>query len=257
MLKFSANLGFLWTGLPLPEAIVAASRAGFDAVECHFPYQYPANEVAQALQESGLGMVSLNTGLGQNGVEDFGVLSLPGREAEARDLVEEAISYAEQIGCRNIHCIAGRSGGGKVAESVFRENLAIATRLAADKNITILIEGINQRDVPGFHFSLLEQGLETIEAVGATNLKLLFDCYHVQIMQGDLLAHFRQFQPWIGHIQFAAVPDRGEPDQGEVNYPWLLQQMNSAGWQGFYGAEYRPRGNIDDGLGWLQSFRSG
>lgn len=255
MPRFSANLGFLWNQLELPAAIHAAKKAGFHAVECHFPYEVPAAEVAAALEETGLPMLGLNTQLGANGADDFGVMSLAGRESEARELIEQAIAYADAINCPNIHCVAGKSGGGAEAESVYRDNLRLATALAAEKNKTILIEGINQRDAPGFHFSLLEQGIETIEAVGAPNLKLLFDCYHAQIMQGDLAERLKQVLPYVGHIQFAAVPDRGEPDQGEINYPWLFAKIDELGWRGYLGAEYRPRTTTDEGLGWFQPYR--
>ena len=255
MLKFSANLGFLWTERDLPEAILAAHAAGFHAVECHFPYRYPSNEVAAALRETGLPMLGLNTRLGANGPDDFGVMSLAGRESEARDLIEEAIDYAQAIDCQNIHCMAGKSGGGPAAEAVFRGNLQLACELAAEKNRTILIEGINQRDAPGFHFSLVEKGVETIDAVGASNLKLLFDLYHAQIMQGDLAERLKRHLPYIGHIQFAAVPDRGEPGHGEIHYPWLFEYIDALGWDGYLGAEYKPRSTTDDGLGWFQPYR--
>ena len=255
MPQFSANLGYLWTELPLPQAILAAHRAGFDAVECHLPYEFPADEVAGALADTGLDMVGLNTRLGINGADDFGVMSLPGRTAEAREYVEEAIAYADAINCRGIHCVAGKSGGGDEAEAVYRANLAWAAEKAASKGITLLIEGINQRDAPGFHFSLVEQGIETIEAVGADNLKLLFDCYHVQIMQGDLATRLKRSLPYIGHIQFASVPDRAEPDRGEINFPWLFDLIDRLGWHGFVGAEYRPRDSTEASLDWLERYR--
>ena len=255
MPKFSANLGFLWTELNLPQAIHAAKQAGFAAVECHFPYAIPANEVAAALTETGLEMLGINTRLGINGPDDFGVMAMPGRETEARGYVDEAIAYARIINSRNINCVAGKTGGGTEAETVFRKNLAYACQQAAAHGIGIVIEPINQRDAPGYHVSLIEQALETIQAVGADNLKLMFDCYHTQIMQGDLTERLKQTLPDIGHIQFAAVPDRGEPDSGEVNYPYLLAALDDMGWQGFVGAEYRPRTTTSKGLGWMQAYR--
>ncbi len=255
MPKFSANLGFLWTELSLPDAIHAARRAGFDAVECHFPYSVPTDAVATALGETGLRMLGLNTRLGVNSADDLGVMAMPGRESEARGYVEEAIAYSVAVGCQKIHCVAGKTGGTAEAEAVYRENLAWACDKASAAGITILIEGINQRDAPGFHFSHVEKGIDTIQAVGADNLKLIFDCYHAQIMQGDLAERLRRSLPYIGHIQFAAVPDRGEPDAGEVNYPWLFSAIDAMGWEGYLGAEYRPRGTTDGGLGWLQACR--
>ena len=257
MLSFSANLGFLWTELELPRAIHAARSAGFDAVECHFPYAVDSALVAEALAETGLAMLGLNTRLGSQGADDFGLLALPGRESEARDSVEEAIAYAQAIDCPRIHCMAGRSGGALAAETVYRENLAWASKRAGASGLSLLIEPINQRDVAGYHLSYVEQGIETIESVGADNLKLMFDCYHTQIMQGDLLTRLRDSLAHIGHVQFAGVPDRGEPDEGEVNYAWLLPALESLGWTGPVGAEYRPRNSTEAGLGWLAAYRSG
>ncbi len=255
MPKFSANLGFLWTELSFPEAIHAAKKSGFEAVECHFPYDVPASTVAVALEETGLEMLGINTRLGINGPDDFGVMAMPGRESEAQGYVDEAIAYASAIKCRNINCVPGKTGGTEEAEAVYRRNLATACEKAAAKDIGIVIEPINQRDAPGYHFSLVEKGLETIQGVGADNLKLMFDCYHTQIMQGDLIERLRQSLPYTGHIQFAAVPDRGEPDSGEVNYPWLLTELDKMGWQGFVGAEYRPRASTDEGLAWMKAYR--
>ena len=223
-------------------------------MECHWPYDFTTDEVNQALTDTDFEMLGINTRLGVNGPDDFGVVAMPGREDEARSYVDEAIAYGAAIGVRNINAVAGKTGGSQEAEAVFRENLAYACDRAAPHGITIVIEPINQRDAPGYHFSLVEQGLETIQAVGADNLKLMFDCYHAQIMQGDLIERLKLALPHIGHIQIAAVPDRGEPDQGELNYQWLLAQLDDLGWDGFVGAEYRPRKTTDEGLGWMQAY---
>ena len=254
MPKFSANLGFLWSQLSLPDAIRAAKKAGFEAVECHFPYEFSTDSVKAALAETGLVMVGLNTRLGVNGPDDFGVTAMPGRQEEAQGYIDEAIAYAVEIGCLNINSVAGKTGGTEEAEAVYRENLAYASAQAAPHGITIVIEPINQRDAPGYHLRSVEAGIETIDAVGADNLKLMFDCYHTQIMQGDLIKRLEKTLPYIGHIQIAAVPDRGEPDQGEVNYPWLLAALDELGWNGFVGAEYLPRGAMEEGLGWMKAY---
>jgi len=257
MPTFSANLGFLWRELSLPDAIRAAKRAGFEAVECHFPYEVDPQAVKAALDETGLPMLGLNTRLGANGPDDFGLMSLAGREAEARATIDDAIAYAVAIGCRNVHCVAGKSHGAAGAQAVYEANLAQACAQAAAHGLTILIEPINQRDAPGFHLRSVEAGIETIKAVGAANLKLMFDCYHTQISQGDLTERLRAALPHIGHVQIAAVPDRGEPDAGEVNYPGLLAALEAMGWGGSVGAEYHPRGaSTDAGLGWMTAYRS-
>lgn len=255
-MRYSANLGFLFTDLPLPQAIHAAKDAGFDAVECHFPYDVPAADVATALQETGLAMLGLNTWPGDKAAGDFGLAALTGREDEARAAIAQALDYAIATGTKAVHVMAGRTDGGKRAEATFRANLAHACDLAAAHGITILIEPINTRDVQGYHLSRTDHAQQIIAALGKPNLKLMFDCYHMQIMQGDLATHLRALLPVIGHVQIAAVPDRGEPDQGEVDYRWLMAHLGGLGYSGFIGAEYRPRAGTLSGLGWLDRFRA-
>jgi len=254
MPKFSANLGFLWTELSLPDAICRAKAAGFEAVECHLPYDFDPGDVKAALDETGMTMIGLNTRLGANGADDFGVTSLPGRQQEARDLIDEAIAYGVKIGVLNVNCVAGKSHGAPEAEGVYRDNLAYAAAGAARHGLGIVIEPINQRDAPGYHLRSAEAGIETIKAVSADNLKLMFDFYHTQIMQGDLIERVRTTLPYIGHIQIAAVPDRSEPDRGEVNYPEVLAALDDMGWTGWVGAEYRSRTTTDEGLGWMGAY---
>jgi hydroxypyruvate isomerase len=255
-MRYSANLGFLFTELPLPQAIHAAKDAGFDAVECHFPYDVPAAEVAKALQDTGLTMLGLNTWPGDKSAGDFGLAALTGREAEARAAIAQAVDYAVATGTKAVHVMAGRTDGGDQAEATFRANLTYACDLAAPHGITILIEPINTRDVQGYHLSRTDHAVRTIKAVGKNNIKMMYDCYHMQIMQGDHAVHLRDLLPLIGHIQIAAIPDRGEPDQGEVDYRWLMQALEGMGYTAPIGAEYRPRHGTIQGLGWLAQFRA-
>jgi hydroxypyruvate isomerase len=255
-MRYSANLGFLFTDLPLPQAIHAAKQAGFDAVECHFPYDVPAAEVAEALQQTGLTMLGLNTWPGDKAAGDFGLAALPGREEEARAAIAQAVDYAVATGTKAVHVMAGRTDGGDAAEATFRANLTHACDLAAPHGITILIEPINTRDVQHYHLSRTDHALRIITELNRPNLKLMFDCYHMQIMQGDLAMHLRDLLPVIGHIQIAAVPDRGEPDQGEVDYHWLMGHIDKLGYSGPIGAEYKPRNGTTAGLGWLAQFRT-
>ena len=252
-MSFSANLGFLFTDRPLPGAIRAAHRAGFEAVECHFPYDTPPGEVRAALEETGLPMLGLNTVRGDVEAGDFGLSALPGREGEARAAIEQALAYAREIGARAVHVMAGRSGGGEGAEAAFRANLAHACERAGD--LAILIEPINRRDAPGYHLSTVEHAAEVVRDLGGP-LGIMFDAYHVQIMQGDLIRRFEAHRDLVGHVQIAAVPDRGEPDEGEVHFPHLLAAIRGAGWAAPIGAEYRPRhGSTEAGLGWLDAYR--
>ncbi|PID60561.1 MAG: isomerase [Gammaproteobacteria bacterium] len=256
-MKFSANIGFLWDDLPLTERVRRAAANGFDAVECHFPYDTDPAELAAVLAECNLPLLSLNTALGANGQDDFGVTARPDRRDEARRLIDAALDYADVSGCRMVSVVPGRTARAEGAETTWRENLAYAAEKAAALGKTLLIEPINQRVVPGYHLSLLDDALATIDAVAAPNLKLMFDCFHTQIMEGDLRHNLERVLPVLGHVQMAAVHDRGEPDQGEIDYPWLLGELYAMGWEGHVGAEYRPRGaSVEAGLGWLPAFRA-
>lgn len=254
MARFSANVGFLWPELDLPMRILAASAAGFEAVECHFPYEYSPESIAIVLKDTGLPMLGLNTRLGVNGAEDFGVAARPDRVDEARAAIDEAIDYAAIIGCHNVNVVPGRTSRATGSEEVFCANLDYACERAANAGIGILIEPINTRTAPDFHMSTTDQALDTIETVGRDNLRLMFDCFHVQIMQGDLYHHLVQALPHTGHVQISAVHDRGEPGTGEIDYRWLLRALDGLGWNGYVGAEYKPRGTTDEGLDWMQSY---
>lgn len=256
-MKISANLGFLYTDRSLPDAIHAADADGFDAVECHFPYEFAAADVRTALHDTGLRMLGLNTVRGNVEQGDFGLSALPDRMHEARAAIEQAVEYAEAIGADNVHVMAGKTEGGNRAEDVFRKNLAYACELAAPHGIGILIEPINHRNVPGYHLSMVEHAADVISDVAADNLRLMFDCYHVQIMQGDLIHRLEKHLPLIGHVQIAAVPDRGEPDSGEVHYASVLSALASMGYHAPVGAEYIPRGKGPAGdLTWLPKLQA-
>ncbi|MDG1169642.1 MAG: TIM barrel protein [Sulfitobacter sp.] len=253
MTKFSANLGFLWSDLPLPAAIHAAKAAGFDAVECHWPYDTPAPQVQAALQATGLRMLGLNTRRGDPAQGDNGLCALPDRTTEARAAIDEALAYAVAISAANIHVMAGFSDG-QAAHDTFIANLRYATHQAAAHGITILIEPLNAYDAPGYFLRTTQQARSIIQQVAAPNLKLMFDCYHVQLTEGDLTHRLQDLLPVIGHIQFASVPDRGTPDHGEVNYAHIFDVIAQLGFNAPLGAEYKPVGPTGQSLGWIQSF---
>lgn len=255
MIAFSANLGFLWTDRSLPDAIRAAALAGFDAVECHYPYDFPAAEVKTALTDTGLAMLGLNTARGDVTAGDNGLAAILGREPEAREKIDQAIAYAVEIGTPNVHVMAGKASGDD-ALSTYISNLRYAAGRAGEHGLTILIEPLNQYDAPGYFLTTTEQAVDVIKAAGAPNIKLMFDCYHVQIMEGDLCRRFEKLRDMIGHVQIASVPDRAEPDHGEINYPYILKHITRLGYDRPIGAEYRPVGNVEGGLGWLTQFRA-
>ena len=256
-MRISANLGFLYRDLPLPKAILAAACDGFDAVECHFPYAENAVAVKAALEECGLPMVSLNTVSGSFQAGEFGLAALPDRMEEARAAIVQAIEYADKIGAKNVHVMAGKTGDKDLAEQVYRENLDFACKTAVGREVGILIEPINHRSVPGYHLSTVEHAAGIIKDLGHDNLRLMFDCYHVQIMQGDLIERIHSNLHILGHVQIAAVPDRGEPNRGEISFPGILEALRDMGYSGAIGAEYLPRdGSSRRDLGWLEALKA-
>lgn len=252
MTQFSANLGFLWTELPLPDAIRAAHAAGFDAVECHWPYDTPAKDVVSALSETGLPMLGLNTRRGDLSIGENGLSAIPGRETEARAAIDEATAYADAIDAKAIHVIAGFAQGVE-AHAVFLENLKYAVAKTAR---IVLIEPLNRHDAPDYFLTTTGQAAGIVAEINAPNLKLMFDCYHVGRTEGDLITRLTALMPIIGHIQFASVPDRGAPDTGEINYPWLFSRIRALGWSRPLGAEYKPKGPTGDTLDWLDAYRN-
>lgn len=249
MTEFSANLGFLWPYLPLPDAIHAAHAAGFHAVECHWPYEEPTAKVVQALEDSRLSMLGLNTRRGKKG--ENGLAALPGREIEARAEIDRAIAYARAIGCDAVHVMAGFAEGPD-AERVFLANLRYACAEARD--LTVLIEPLNRYDAPGYFLRTSDQAARLIDRAGRDNLRLMFDCYHIQIMEGDISRRLKTLRDIIGHVQIASVPDRGAPDHGEVNYQHIYGVLDDLEWTRPIGAEYRPVGMTTETLGWLEPF---
>ncbi|MEM9776552.1 MAG: TIM barrel protein [Chloroflexota bacterium] len=254
-MKFSANLGFLWNDRPLPDAIRAAKAAGFHAVECHFPYDQDVNHVNAALVETGLPMLGLNTSPGNMATGEFGRSSLPGREADAQADINQAIGYAVAINCENIHVLAGISQGCE-AMAVFKANLKYAYEKAAEHGINILIEPLNPRSNPGYFLNKSGMAADIIADLNLPNLKLMFDCYHIQMIESNVTNRIKGLLPLIGHIQFAGVPDRHEPNTGELAYERLIPAIYEMGYDGYIGAEYRPRTTVEAGLDWLKNFSS-
>lgn len=238
MPTFSANLGFLWNDLPLPDAIRAAAAAGFDAVECHWPYDTPVEDTLAALQETGLAMLGLNTRRGDEG--EFGLAAVPGRNDEARLYIDEALAYADALGAKAVHVMAGIAPAQPDSFLTYLGNLRYACKRAAPHGITILIEPLNAIDNPGYYLNNMTDAAGVIDAVDRPNMKLMFDCYHAQITEGDVVAILPDLMPIIGHVQFASVPGRNEPDLGALDYGPVFALLDELGWKQPLGAEYRP-----------------
>jgi hydroxypyruvate isomerase len=252
MPRFAANLGFLWPDRPLLDRIDAAHRAGFKAIELHWPYDVPAQEVKAACSARGLTLLGINTVFGDAARGESGLGAVPGREEAFQAAVDQAIDYCRASGAIAIHAMAGIVPPERMAEAtgVFTDNLQLAAEKAASHGLTILLEPINQRDKPGFFYSTIARAAEMIARVGAPNVKIMFDVYHVGVSEGDVLRRIERYLPLIGHVQIAAVPSRAEPDEGEINFPAVFAALDQLGYDGWIGCEYKPRGDTDAGLGW-------
>ena len=219
MIRFSANLGFLWTARPLPDAIVAAAAAGFDAVECHMPYLYDPTDISTVLGQVGIPMVGMNT---DHAGPEFGLAAVPGREVETREHVDKAMAYATTMGCPNVSLMAGRTGRVLGSENTYRSNLAYAAERAIAHGRTLLLEPISTNAVDGYHLNLVGQAMDAITDVGSNEVKVMVDCFHTHDMEGDVLAAVQTLGDQLGHVQIAAHPDRGEPDVGNLDYATRL-----------------------------------
>jgi hydroxypyruvate isomerase len=258
MPRFAANLAYLFTERPLLERFGAAAAAGFKAVELQAPYDHAASAIKAEIDKHGLTQLGINTFVGGR-PGDAGLGAVPGRERDWDVVFQQALDYTVTIGGSAIHCMTGvvPTEQRPAAERTLIANLTRAADLAKDKNVTLLIEPINQRDRPNYFLTRIEQAADIIAKVGRPNIKIQFDFYHVQIVSGDLITRFEKHLPLIGHVQIAAVPSRAEPDEGEINYPGVFAALDRLGWAGWTACEYKPRARTEDGLGWGRSFGLG
>lgn len=255
MPRLSANLGFLWPGLPLLDRIDAAGRARFEAVELHWPYAVPANAVRAACARNGLTLLGLNTAVGDAARGEFGLGALPGRDADFQSALDESIAYCLASGAGSIHAMAGVPAPEQraAARKTFLRNLEVASTKAAPHGITLLLEPINPRDRPDYFYSRVGEAASIIAELGAANVKLMFDIYHVGVSEGDILKKLERQLPIVGHIQIAAVPTRAEPDEGEIAYDRVLKAIDQLGYRGWVGCEYNPRADTNAGLRWIEA----
>ena len=247
MPRFSANLGFLWPDRPLLARIDAAAAAGFRAIELHWPYDVPPEEVRDACARHDLTLLGLNSPVGRE-PGDFGLAAVPGRVAEFREGFAQAADYARRAGASAVHVMAGKPAMKVEGGLVFAENLAWAAAAAPD--MTLLLEPINRIDQPAYFYSMPEEAAVLIDQVGAPNIGCMFDAYHVGIGGADVIESLETHLPRIRHAQIAAVPSRAEPDEGELSYGPVFEALDRLGYTGWVGCEYRPRGSTDEGLRW-------
>ena len=258
MPKFAANLTMMFNEVPFPERFAAAAKSGFSAVEFLFPYDYSVVDVTSWLKEAELKSALFNMPPGNWAAGERGIASLPGREQEFIDGVHKSIEYAKAMGTPTIHAMAGLVPEGADLElhrAVFVDNIGLAAKALAVHGLTLVIEPINSRDMPGYFLNTQAEAHAIRLEIGEPNLKVQMDFYHAQIMEGDLSMTFRNNFEGIGHIQIASVPDRHEPDEGEVNYAHVFRLLDELGYAGWVGCEYRPRGKTEDGLNWFKEMQ--
>jgi hydroxypyruvate isomerase len=249
MPRFAANLNFLFTDLPFLDRFDAAAKAGFTAVESTGLYEATAEDIAARLKANGLTLALFNMPSGNAAAGERGLTSLPGREGEFRAAFETALRYADATGGRRMHLPAGLVHQG-AQRATYIANLGRAARAAAAAGIEVLIEPISRRSMPGFFLNTTGEARAVIHEVGEPSLRLQFDLFHRQIEEGDVAAAIEEFAPLTAHYQIASPPDRGEPDDGEMNYAYLFKLIDRTGFSGWIGCEYRPRRGTVEGLKW-------
>jgi hydroxypyruvate isomerase len=257
MPNFCANLSFLFNDVGFLDRFDRAARAGFRAVEFHFPYAFDKNELADRARAAGVEVALFNLTAGDWDKGDRGIACIPARVSEFRDGVGRAIEYARALGCKRVNCLSGIAPP-RMPESTLRETFVSNLRYAAAElgrdGITLLAEPVNTRSVPGSYLRNSGQALALMDEARAGNVRLQYDVFHMQIMEGDLAKTIETHIARIGHIQIADVPDRHEPGSGEINYPFLFERIDRLGYQGWIGCEYAPAGRTEDGLGWLRPY---
>ncbi len=255
MTKLAANLSMMFTEVDFLDRFAAAAAVGFRGVEFLFPYEHPPAEIAGRLKQHGLTQALFNLPPGDFARGERGIAALAGRESEFADAIERGIEYALATDCKCLHAMAGLWPAERPkseAVPTYVANLQRAADRAAKHGITVLIEPINTRDIPGYYLNTSGQALAILKQVGRANAKLQLDLYHCQIMEGDLALHIKDLAGQYAHVQIAGVPERHEPDLGEVNYPYLFDLLDSTGYAGWIGCEYRPAAKTEAGLSWAR-----
>jgi len=255
MPKFAANLTTMYGEHPFLDRFAAAAKDGFRGVEILFPYAHEAQQLRARLDAHGLEQVLFNAPPGDWEKGERGLASLPGREQDFRRSIERGLEYARVLGNRCMHAMAGLiapADDRAKHRAAYVANLAWAAREAASIGVTLVIEPINTRNIPGYFLNRQEEAHAVCAEAGEPNLKVQMDLFHCQIVEGDLATRIRRHIAGVAHMQIAGVPERHEPDTGEVNYPYLFRLLDELGYAGWIGCEYHPRAGTSEGLGWLK-----
>jgi len=258
MPKFSANLTMMFNEVDFLGRFERAAKAGFQAVEYMFPYEWPKEQLAAELDSHKLEQVLFNLPAGDWAAGERGIACIPGREGEFKDGVESALAYAEALQCPAINCLVGLIPAELAPDKVRRtlvDNLQFAAAALQKKGVRLLIEMLNHNAVPGFYLVRTQEALRLLEEVNHPNLMLQYDVYHMQIMEGNLIDTMSTHLSRIGHIQIADNPGRHEPGTGEINFPNLFDAIDAAGYKGWIGCEYVPAGTTEEGLRWFEPYK--
>jgi 2-dehydrotetronate isomerase len=255
MPRFAANLTLMFNEVPFLDRFEAAAKAGFTAVEFLFPYAYPAEEIGKRLHENGLTQALFNLPPGNWDAGEKGFAALPERFDDLKQSLATALPYAKATSVKRLHLMAGLADR-KDAKAIaaFRKSVAWAAEFFAPHGIDIVLEPLNARNTPHYFLNDFEFARDQINDLKIPNLKLQFDIYHCQILHGDVTMRLREMMPIIGHVQIASIPSRHEPDDEELNYPFLFAELDHLGYEGFVGCEYNPRGKTTDGLAWFKPY---
>ncbi|MBZ0224570.1 MAG: 2-oxo-tetronate isomerase [Comamonas sp.] len=265
MLRFAANLSMLYGEHAFLERFAAAAADGFEGVEYLFPYDFEPAEIAGRLRDAGLTQALFNAPPGDWGAGERGIACLPGREAEFRSGLLQALAYAHELHCTRVHVMAGVAPVDVEKPKLrarYLANLQWAAEQARPVGVQVLIEPINRRDFPGYFLARQDEAHAVVQELGSPNLKVQMDLYHCQVVEGDVAMKIRDYLPTgrVGHFQIAGVPERHEPDEGELNIRYLLAVIDevaaASGWDGWLGCEYRPRAGTREGLAWLRELRA-
>ena len=258
MPQFAANLTMLFNEYPFMERFEKAANSGFKAVEFLFPYSFSAKEIRQELDKNNLQLVLHNLPAGDWDSGERGIACLPDRVDEFRAGASTAIEYAKALRVSQLNCLAGKAPNGvppEILKKTFIANLQFAAAELKKANIKLLIEPINTFDIPGFYLSKTQQALDILNEVGSDNLFIQYDIYHAQRMEGELCKTLEANLSKIAHIQLADNPGRNEPGTGEINYSNLFKFIDSIGYQGWIGCEYKPATSTEAGLGWIKTLK--
>ncbi|MFB6467086.1 hydroxypyruvate isomerase family protein [Cytobacillus sp. Hz8] len=258
MNQFAVNISTIFTEFPFIERFQKAREAGFSLVECQFPYAYPLNQIRSALKENNLTLVLINLPPGDWEEGERGIAIDPNKVELFRESVLTGIEFAKTLHVSRLHCMAGiflNKFEKKVARSTYIENLKFAAQKCNEFELTLLIEPINQEDMPNYYLSDLQDAADIIEEVGEPNLKLQFDFYHIQKTKGNLLSNFEKYFEKIGHVQIADVPGRHEPDTGEIHYKRVLEYLEEQKYEGYIGLEYTPKSSSLESFEWLKIYK--